>query len=218
MLQRVAPLSHPVVSEGELFRRIMGPEWRSLHPDIQKRFEKNPALDKPLHYTGTLSELSCNRAGRILAWLTFPFLKGALIPFSDRGVPVDIVVYSKPDCPSIFKQRTYRLNRRRPIRFTSYMRESRRGEVLEYVGLGLGMKLILHVEDGNLHFTSDGYFWQLFGWRIRLPTLLTPGVTHLRHGNDSPAQFNIRIEIRHRLFGTTFRQVGVFSEIETQSA
>jgi hypothetical protein len=141
-------------------------------------------------------------------------IKGALMPYCDAEFPVDIQVYSKPDCASIFKQRIYRLHGRKPIQFTSYMRESEHGEVLEYVGMGLGMKLVLHVHEGNLYFTSDGYFWEILGVRIPLPGIFTPGKTFLCHRNDSPTQFNIRIEIKHALFGTTFTQVGVFHEIQ----
>jgi hypothetical protein len=205
-----AAVFHP--SEGELFKKIIGPAWTTLHPDIQRRFDKNPLPGKPLHYTGTLDELRCSRLGRLLGWMSRPFVQGALIPFNDRGVPVDIQVYSRPDCPFIFKQRIYRLNGRKPIRFTSYMAESERGEVLEYVGMGLGMKLRLRVEDGNLYFTSDGYFWQVGRRRIPLPDLLTPGQTFLCHRNDDPEQFSIRIEIRHKWFGTTFTQAGQFHE------
>ena len=199
-------------SEGELFRKVMGEQWLTLHPDIRRRFEKNPAPGQPLYYRGELSELTSSRLGKFLGWLTRPFIDGALIPHDDHDFPVDIEVYSRPGCPFIFKQRTYRLHGRAPIRFTSYMAESAKGEVLEYVGMGLGMKLLLHVEDGNLHFTSDGYFWDLFGWRLPLPGVLTPGKTYLCHRNDTPQQFNIRIEIRHALFGTTFTQAGVFRE------
>lgn len=200
-------------SEGELFKKILGPEWQKLHPDIQARFDKNPAPNKPLYYRGVLSELKCNFVGKLLGFITKPMIKGALIPYSDYDFPVDIEVYSKPDCPFIFKQRIYRLHKRKPIQFTSYMSESEKGEVLEYVGMGLGMKLVLRVEEGNLYFTSDGYFWDIFGWRMPLPGVFTPGKTFLCHRNDSPSQFNIRIEIKHCLFGTTFTQVGVFHEI-----
>jgi hypothetical protein len=96
-------------------------------------------------------------------------IQGALIPYSDSHFPVEIQVYAKPSDPAIYKQRIYRLHGRKPIQFTSFMRESERGEVLEYVGMGLGMKLVLSVENGSLHFQSDGYFWDLFGWRIPLP-------------------------------------------------
>ena len=67
--------------------------------------------------------------------------------------------------------------------------------------------------DGNLHFESDGYFWELLGVRIPLPGFITPGKTFLCHRNNSANQFDIRIEIRHALFGTTFTQAGVFSEV-----
>ena len=201
------------LSEGELFRKVLGHEWQKLHPDIQTRFAKNPQLGKPLYYTGTMSELSCSPFGKLLGYLTRPFVGGALIPFDDTDFPVDIQVYSKPDCPSIFKQRIYRLHHRRPIQFTSCMRESENGEVLEYVGMGLGMRLVLRVDNGDLYFTSNGYFWEIFGVRIPLPGILTPGKTYLCHRNDSAAQFSIKIEIQHCLFGTTFRQAGIFRQV-----
>jgi hypothetical protein len=202
-----------IPSEGELFKKILGPAWRELHPDIQARFDKNPLPGKPLYYSGRLSELTCSRIGRMLGYLTMPLIKGALMPYNDADFPVEIQVYSKPACASIFKQRIYKLNTRKPVMFTSFMAESRKGEVLEYVGKGLGMKLVLEVRDGNLHFESDGYFWEVFGVRIPLPGMLTPGKTFLCHRNNSPNQFDIRIEIRHALFGTTFTQAGVFREV-----
>lgn len=202
-----------IPSEGELFKKILGAEWGRLHPDIQARFDKNPLPGRPLNYTGQMTELTCSRLGRWLGHTSLPFIKGALIPYADRDFPVDIQVYSQPDCPSIFKQRTYRLNGRKPIMFTSYMTEGPRGEVFEYVGMGLGMKLTLRVCDGNLHFESEGYFLQLFGVRIPLPGLITPGKTYLCHRNNSANQFDIRIEIRHPWFGTTFTQAGVFREV-----
>ena len=202
-----------IPSEGELFKKILGPDWARLHPDIQTRFDRNPLPGKPLTYRGELSELTCSRIGRVLGYLTMPLIKGALMPFNDAHFPVDIEVYSKDNCASIFKQRTYRLHGRKAVQFTSYMRESSKGEVLEYVGMGLGMKLVLAVRAGNLHFESDGYFWEILGVRIPLPGLLTPGKTFLCHRNNNANQFDIRIEIRHPLFGTTFTQAGVFSEV-----
>ncbi|PHV05479.1 hypothetical protein CSQ96_20165 [Janthinobacterium sp. BJB412] len=200
-------------SEGELFKKVLGPAWRRLHPDIQARFDKNPAPGRPLYYSGRLAELTCSPLGRLLGHLTKPLIQGALMPYNDADFPVDIQVYSKPNCASIFKQRTYRLNGRKPVMFTSFMAESNKGEVLEYVGMGLGMKLLLDVREGNLHFESDGYFWQLFGVRIPLPGLFTPGKTFLCHRNQSANQFDIRIEIRHALFGLMFTQAGVFHEV-----
>ena len=52
----------------------------------------------------------------------------------------------------------------------------------------------------------------MIGVRVPLPVLLTPGKTFLCHRNDSASQFDIRIEIRHPVFGTTFTQAGIFRE------
>ena len=204
--------------EGELFREVMGADWLRLHPDIRRRFEKNPAPGRPLRYRGTLSELMASRAGRWLGHLTRPLIQGALIPYTQHGVPVDITVYGLPGDSAIYKQRIYRLHGRAPIRFTSHMREGEGGQVLEYVGFGLGMTLGLFVDDDSLHFQSGHYFWQLGRWRLPLPHWLTPGKTFLWHYNETPERFNIRIEIRHPWLGTTFRQVGVFEELSPQEA
>ena len=98
-----------IPSEGELFKKILGPEWRLLHPDNQRRFDKNPAPGKPLRYEGALNELRASRFGKLLGYLT-------------------------------------------------------------------------------------------------------PGKTYLCHRNNAPNQFDIRIEIRHPLFGLAFVQAGVFRE------
>lgn len=193
--------------------RLAGPAPR--HPAALRQ---EPVAGQGAALPGTLSELRCSRFGQLLGHLAQPLIQGALIPYSDSNFPVEIQVYAKPQDPAIYKQRIYRLHGRKPIQFTSFMRESERGEVLEYVGRGLGMKLVLSVENGSLHFQSDGYFWDVFGWRIPLPGVFTPGKTFLWHHNETPERFNIRIEIRHWLMGTTFTQVGVFEEMAEQEA
>ena len=74
------------------------------------------------------------------------------------------------------------------------------------------------MDQGSLHFQSDGYFWEILGWRLPLPAWLTPGKTFLWHHNDSPDCFNIRIEIRHPLLGLSFLQVGAFQAVPAQAS
>ncbi|MCL6485590.1 MAG: DUF4166 domain-containing protein, partial [Janthinobacterium lividum] len=52
----------------------MGTQWQALHPDIRRRFEKNPVPGQPLYYRGELSELTSSRLGKVLGWLTRPFI------------------------------------------------------------------------------------------------------------------------------------------------
>ena len=128
------------------------------------------------------------------------------MPYTAFDFPVDIDVYSNENCPYIFKQRIYKLPYRKPIKFTSYMTESEKGEVLEYVGSGLGMKLLVFEKDGNLHFKSDGYFWDIGLFRIPIADILSPGRTYLTHVNEGENQFRIRIDIEHKFFGNMFVQ------------
>ncbi len=213
-VMRKRRIERRLTSEGELFKRILADSWHLLHPDIQARFAKKPRVGEPLFYEGTLSELSCSFWGKLLGRLTMPFVKGALLPFTAYNFPVEIQVYSKENLPYIFKQRIYHIPNRRPIQFTSYMRESEKGEVLEYVGCGFGMKLNVAIVEGNLHFQSDGYFWDIGLCRIPIPDIFSPGKTYLTHRNKSPEEFEIRIDIEQKIFGKMFVQAGVFREID----
>ncbi len=136
------------------------------------------------------------------------------MPFCAKNVPVDIQVYSKKGYPYIFKERLYKIPNRQAVRFTSYMKESEKGDVLEYVGAGLGMKLLVFEKETNLHFKSAGYFWDIGFCRIALPDILTPGRTYLTHENESEERFRIRIDINHVLFGKMFVQAGSFHEVK----
>ena len=166
-------------SEGKLFKEVLGNKWKDLHIDIQTRFDKNPSPDSPLKYEGIIDELYCSGWGKVLAYITKPMIKGALIPYSENDVPVDIRVYTLNNDPNIYKERIYKLKNKKPLLFTSNMRLSTNGEVLEYVGMGLGMKLTITEKDSNLHFESDGYFLDIGFFRIPIPALFTPGKTLL---------------------------------------
>jgi hypothetical protein len=205
------------VSEGELLKRALGDHWPRLHPDIQRRFDRNPEPGQPLLYQGTLDDLSCSRWGKILGNLTKPLIGGALIPYTAADVPVSIQVFCKAHCPElIFKERHYHVPKRKPIRFVSYMKDFRDGLLLEYVGCGLGMYLLPFEKDGNLHFLSKGYFWDIGLCCIPLPDILSPGLVRLSHINVDPDHFSISIKIDHSVLGKMFYQSGLFYEVRSR--
>jgi len=200
-------------SEGALLKAATGEAWSQLHPDIQQRFEKNPPANHHLYYQGELSRLWCSRLGQCMAWLSLPVIKGALLPWRAQQAPVSIQVFSDPDQDVIYKQRLYYLKPNKPVSFTSKMRATADQFLLEYVGAGLGMELSLQVQNGELHFHSRRYFWELFSKRWSLPHHLTPGKTWLVHRNIDQQRFAIYIEIKHPWWGITFIQEGVFTEV-----
>src|SRR5690606_22278130 len=128
---------------------------------------------------------------------------GALLPYVGHDVPVDIIVSTHSDRAGVFKQRTYFFPGKKPFTFNSRMLMGGNGELLEYVGAGLGMKIRIEAKDGNLHFRDDGYFIELFGRRISLPRFLSPGNTYLVHKDMGEKKFHIMIDISHPLYGRT---------------
>ena len=202
-------------SEGALFCYKLGEQWQHLHPDIQRRFEKDPTPDAPLHYQGVMTRMFASPLGLIAANLT-RFI-GCLQPFTEAPLPVRIQVYGKPGETDLYKFRQYLRRGRKPFLFTSRMRLGKQEEILELVGRGFGMVLSLSVTpDGNLHFFSDRYFLRAAGRLWRIPLWLTPGVTNLTHFNIDQDNFHIRIDIRHPLFGQMFLHEGRFWEKGTE--
>ncbi len=205
---------NPIHSEGEFFKKVMGRKWFDLHKDIQNRFDETPEPGKPLCYRGTLDILWCSNLGKLLAFLTKPIIKGALMPYRSNHCPVDIQVYKKDNCPYLFKQRIYQLKESKHVQFTSHMSEDKPGEIMEYVGAGLGMKLTVFEKEGNLHIKSDGYFLKIGPVKIPMPSIFTPGKTYLTHINENKEKFRIRIDINHCLLGKMFIQEGSFYRVE----
>lgn len=198
-------------SEGALFRYKLGEEWNRLHPDVQKRFEKDPAPGKPLAYHGVMTRMDASFIGLMFAWGTR--FCGCLQPFTGNRVPVNIRVFGKPGKAAIYKRRHYLRPGKKPFRFTSAMVLGPNEEVLELVGFGMGMVLNVSVTDeGNLHFYSKSYFFKLGNVMIPLPSFMTPGETNLTHFNINPDRFSIRIDIKHPLYGQLFLHEGTFWE------
>lgn len=206
------PETTPTFSEGQLFKSQVGERWKNLSPHIQKRFDANPSPDKPIRYQGTMTRVEASFTGVVLANLVR--FSGALLPHVGRDVATDILVFSKHGMPDIFKQRVYYFAGKKPFTFNSNMRLAENGDVLEFVGFGLGMKLVVAEKDGNLHFSDNGYFFSIGKAHIPLPSPFNPGKTRLVHSDMGEKTFKIVIDIQHPIFGKMYYQEGVFNHVE----
>jgi hypothetical protein len=61
-------------------------------------------------------------------------------------------------------------------------------------------------------FTSRGFFLAVGRWRVPIPALLTPGRCRVEHRAIDAARFRFTLSMVHPLWGTTFRQTGVFTD------
>ncbi len=98
----------------------------------------------------------------------------------------------------------------------STKRRDRRGRLLECVEGGFGMTLDVFEEDAALVFESRGYFLDLFGLRVPIPSLATPGVCRVAHADLGEGRFRFTLTFVHPVWGRTLTQDGVFEDPSTE--
>lgn len=141
-----------------------------------------------------------------------------LAPFRGRDVRMTAHVYATRDGTGTVWERIYHRKNgsRTPVRSTKKIIAD--GRLLEIVGGGFGMDLDVFEDGGKLHFRSTSFFWGCGGFRVPLPLLLTPGVAHVIHADESRVHgagwFRFTMTFDHPIFGRTFLQDGLFREEE----
>jgi predicted DCC family thiol-disulfide oxidoreductase YuxK len=185
----------------------LGAAWARLRPGIQQRFGREPQAGEVFVYDGSMQIIRRSSMGWLFAQLT-RVIGNPLTPYAGEDVPMQVRLYAKDG--GVCWERLYQYAGRAPVVVSSVKRESTKGELLEVVGGGFGMKLHVFTDNGQLYFQSYRYFCSFLGWQIPLPHLLTPGVTHVVHLDHGDGSFTFRLSIRHPYLGETFFQEGVF--------
>ena len=176
-------------------------DWDRLPLSLRRRFH---AGHGPACYRGGL-RCSISAMGAVFAWLSRAF--GApLAAIQATHAPVTVTV--RPTAAGVVWSR--QLGPAHCVR--SVKSAGPGGSVLERTDGGLGMVLALSVEDGALVFTSRSFFFAAGSWRLPIPALLTPGRCRVEHQALDDTRFRFTLTMVHPLWGTTFRQTGVFTD------
>ena len=208
MDNRAEALHQPDNHAHNTLKHQLGPRWFDLHPNIQARFDREPQGGEVITYEGIMHDIRRSRMGWLFAVLT-RVIGNPLTPLAGREVPMEVAL-SRHAVSGVSWQRTYFYPQRKPYVVTSVKRESKKGEMTECVGGGFGMKLAVSAQNGELHFESYRYFWQLGDIVVPLPHWLSPGKTHVIHKDLGGGDFNFTISMVHRQLGETFYQTGTF--------
>jgi hypothetical protein len=184
--------------------------WRRLPPAVRERFAWKPVQGAAIRYRGVMAVVRCSAVGALMAQLC-RVIGTPLAPYCGRDVPVTVTLRRDDESGGIVWERLYRFAGRAAVRCVSVKRVSAGEGLLECVGGGVGMWLRLSERRGELHFRSIGYFWRRGRFRLALPSWLSPGELHVVHADLGAGRFRFCIAVRHRLFGETFFQDGVFA-------
>lgn len=191
------------------FRALLGEAaWARLPDTVQARFAAG-AHATPCVYAGRMSV----RASP-LGWLfaqACRLIGTPLAPWTGEDIPVEVSV-SLAARGGITWARLYRFPGHAPASVSSRKLMSPRGDLLEVVRGGLGMRLAVAEEDGALVFRSLGYIVRVGSWTIPLPALLTPGQAWVEHRDLGGGAFRFSLRFVHPLAGETMFQTGVFHD------
>jgi hypothetical protein len=206
------PLTHERISTGARhgLRDVLGTAaWNRLPEAVRERFADTA---EAVTYAGAFEIVRASALGRLFAWL------GTLFgtPVAPRGgINVEARVRVHPDAQGVAWDREYLWadGTRHLVRSTKVV--DAQGKLTEKLPARLCMPLDTFEEGGVLHFVSRGYFFDLGqGFKLWLPRLLSPGVTHVEHVDLGHGWFRFTMTVMHPLFGEVFFQTGRFAACE----
>lgn len=181
--------------------------WQQLSPAIRKRFA---AGHGDVAYHGSL-QLQASVIGRVFGAIARLF-GSPLAARRKHPVAATVNVLSDGQGGVIWERHLGQAGQAGSQCVRSTKRLGPGGGLDECTDGGLSMRLEVCVEEGALVFYSRHYFLLLGRWRLRVPSLLTPGTCRVEHRDEGPGCFRFTLDMRHPLWGHTFHQTGVFHD------
>ena len=183
--------------------------WSRLPEAVRERFADTTAVAT---YAGAFEVVRASALGRVFAWVGTLF-GTPVAPRAENHVAARVLV--RPDARGVAWDREYLWadGTRSLVCSTKVVTDD--GLLIEMLPARLCMPLDTYVEGGVLHFVSRGYYFHLgAGFRLWLPALLSPGVTHVEHIDLGHGWFRFTMTVTHPLGGEVYFQTGRFCAAE----
>lgn len=193
-----------------LFEQALGNAWQQLHPTVCRHYDLKPGDE--LLLKGEMSEVF--HSLWVKPFILIGRLFGALVPYRGHNVPVAVHNFCQPCRNALHFHRTFFFPARKPYSFASRMEHLGGNEIVEFVRLGLGIRMMLSVHDGALHYATNGYLWRLGPLRITLPDWLFFGSGTIVERAIGANEVELDFTLNHPLFGRSFRYAGRFHLVD----
>jgi hypothetical protein len=188
-------------------------DWERLPDQVKRRFTKRLSGPAVALYRGMVVGMEVSRIGWLLAQACRLF--GAPLPLSHKAGGAALVSVSEDHSSGgQCWTRVYARSRRFPQVIHSAKRFAGPTGLEEYLGRGLGMALRIEILGDGIAFVSDHYFFEVAGFRLRLPCWMTPGTTRVVHRQVAGASFLFELELSHPWAGKLFHQQVLFEDVE----
>ncbi len=196
------------------FKSLLGQAaWHRLPSAVRARFDGTQGRFAEKVYAGVMTEVRASRLGLWLARLC-TVLGTPIVPRVGCNIPMFVRLFHVPKQAGIAWERIYRFPEQPTWTVRSTKMLARDGTLIESLGFGLCMPLKLAEVNGELHFISQGYYFQWGALRIPLPGGFPPGATTIIHRDLGNGRFCFILQISHPWLGQMFYQEGYFSDGE----
>jgi hypothetical protein len=194
------------------FRFLIGEtEWQRLPPAVQARFEREIVPGDSAAFTGAVATTRMSLYGRV--WAQLARLIGAPLPLKClEHAAAAVIVTQDEDSNTQVWTRIYHESGFLPQVICSTKRFTGPTGLEECIGAGIGMALVMSVEDRALVFRSTQYFWRAGGFQLHIPDWLTPGRIAVIHREERAGRFSFTLIVTHPWFGETIHQVAFFRD------
>ena len=198
-----------------IYQRVLGSDFKRLHPEVQRRFGFSSADNVGSIGRGVMEEIWKGR------FYTVPFLyvgtwRRIMFPETGRNIPFTIENYAFVDRfgrETVSWIRTFQSRRTR--RFDAYMIYSEaRGCIVDYLGshehLAVDIELAVD-EEGGLRLRSGAQRFYEGPVGFDFPMILS-GIASVREWYDEKAHsFRIVVDVQNRVWGPLFGYRGSFN-------
>lgn len=187
-----------------MFRDILSDQWASLSPVLQQHYGIKDGETISMH-----GELAVKHGKFIKILMPLIRLTGALVPV--EGEKFIVTVENKRIGDTFYWYRQFQKGSK-VYKFNSKMQQFGH-DIVEFVGLGIGIRMGLSVSDGGLVYEDKGYVFKLGSKLIPVPIGLLVGKSVIEEftTNDNTNDFDMRFVVYHPWLGFAFSYKGYFN-------
>lgn len=190
-----------------MFKNILSKQWPLLSPVLQDHYGISDG--EAFKMQGQLAV----KHGRFIKIL-MPLIRltGALVPV--EGEAFNVTVENKRIGDTFIWHRKFEKDHT-IYEFNSKMQQFD-NDIVEFVGLGIGIRMGLNVSNGGLVYEDKGYVFKIGSKLIPIPLHLLIGKSVIEEfvNSDNSHDFNMRFVVKHPWFGFAFSYEGYFNYIK----
>ena len=187
-----------------MFKTILEDQWDLLSPAVQQHYgiQDNEKIEMQ-------GQLAVKHGFFIKLLMPLIRLTGALVPV--EGEQFNVIVENKRIGDTFYWHRRFHKNNN-TYEFKSKMQQHG-NDVVEFVGLNIGIRMGLSIENGGLAYKDKGYVFKLGKKLIPIPLRLLVGKSFIEEYTtpETTHDLEMRFIVKHPLFGFGFSYMGYFN-------